>query len=206
MKIRVVLIAGFLLVANLTALHASVIFNFGNNPQSDEENILFGSAQSGSLVTGLTNISNTSVSFSSTADVLKVTAHGQANLDAADHMINNLTIALTGGGTYQDLIINPYVDSCFGYWPATVTVTASDGTFSYTYRGGLDHGQNYLTIVASPGETISSTTISAPNGFDELRQTRISGIVPAGQVPEPGSMLLLAGGLLILGSRRLRRL
>ena len=46
--------------------------------------------------------------------------------------------------------------------------------------------------------------ISAAKGFDGLRQTRISGIPSAGQVPEAGLMLWLAGGLLAMALRRLR--
>ncbi len=206
MRIRGLWIAGCLLAANLTALRASVIFSPGNNPQPDEENVLFFLNQAGSLVTGITNGSNTSVSFTSTTDVLEVTANGQANVDAQDNSLNSITIALTAGGTYQDLIVNPKLGPKMTSGSATVTVVASDGTFTYQYPGGLDHGQNYLTITASPGETITSTTISASNGFEDLSQTRISGIAAVGQVPEPGPMLMLAGGLLVLGSRRLRRL
>jgi hypothetical protein len=205
MKIRGSLSAGFLLLANLTALHASVIFNLGNHPEPDEENVLFGLDQTGSIITGITNISNTGVYFTSNTDLLEVTSHGQANVDASDHVLNSITIALADGGTYLDLIINPFLGNRIVAGPATVTVVASDGTFTYHYPCGLDRGENYLTIAASPGETITSTTIYASQGFDDLRQTRISGIAAASQVPEPGSLLLLAGGLLILAARLMRQ-
>ena len=207
MKITGSLITVFLLAANISALHASVIFSLGNHPEPNEENVLFGAGPSGSLVTGITDQSHTTVNFSSTSDILSTNSNSQT-LDAKGYhaLINDITITLAGGVTYHDLIVDPYLDSCNGYWPATVTVVASDGTFTYSYPGGLDYKNNYLTITASPGETISSTKIYAKNGFDSLHQTLISGITPAAQVPEPASILLLAGGLLVVGSRRLRRL
>lgn len=204
MKIRVFWTVVFLFLANMTVLHGAVTFTLGNNPDLTDlkvENILFGVSQTGSTVTGYTNFSNTSVSFSSTQDILEASASGQSSLEAADGHLNSVTITLTGGGTYRGLIINPGASSKDGQL-ATVTVETNNGILSpYSYP--LDNGQNYLAITAGPDEAIISTTISVPDGCDDLKQTRIYGIV-MGQVPEPGTMLLLAGGLLVLGSRRLR--
>jgi hypothetical protein len=60
--------------------------------------------------------------------------------------------------------------------------------FAYT----LTNGQNFLTIVADPGTSIFSVTVSAPGGFTDLRQPRISGaaLTTTGNVPEPATMFL----------------
>src|SRR4051812_15240183 len=89
--------------------HATVVFTDGNNPQQPgEENVLYGSSQTGSLITGVTNQSHTTVDFSSTTDTLVTTANGQANLTAQDGLINQVTISVPGS-TFGDLIINPFL-------------------------------------------------------------------------------------------------
>jgi len=82
-------------------------------------------------------------------------------------------------------------------------VTANNQAFTFSYS--LSNGQNFLTIVADPGTSIFSVTVSAPGGFTDLRQPRISGA--ASNVPEPATMLLFGSGLLGIGSafRKFRR-
>src|SRR5579862_3476379 len=196
----------FLLPVLLTGgqVWADVIFTLGNNPQQpNEENILFSSAQTGAMVTGLTNISDTTVDFTSTTDLLTVTANGQAAVSASDGAINDLTISLAGGATYQDLILNPFLGGVAA-GPAMVTVMATDGQFTFDYPGGLGNGQNFLTITTTPGESIISTTIDASTGFDDLKQPRISGVSSVA-LPEPGSMLTLAAGLMAIAGMGLHK-
>lgn len=185
--------------------YAGVIFTLGNNPQQPtEENILFTSGQTGAMVTGTTNMSDTTVDFSSATDMLAVTANGQAMVGAVDGAVNDLTISLAGGATYQDLIFNPFLGGSVDPGPATVTVMATDGSFTFTYPGGIGKGQNFLTITTDDGASILSTTIDASTGFQDLQQPRISGISSVA-LPEPGSFLTLAGGLVVLAGLFLQR-
>ena len=188
-----------LLFSITTARADSVTFTLGNNPQSDEENILLNSGATGITVFGLTNQTQLQVAFSSTTDTLVEPSSGQARVEALDGLLNNITISIPNG-TFHDIILNPF----FGSGTADVTVvTANNQTFTFSYT--LSNGENFLTIVADPGTSIFSVTISAPGGFTDLRQPRISGA--AGNVPEPATMLLFGTGLLGLGAafRKMRR-
>ena len=182
-----------------TARADSVTFTIGNNPQSNEENILLNSGATGTTVFGLTNQTNLQVRFTSSSDTLVEPSSGQARVEAVDGLLNNITLDLPNA-SFTDVILNPF----FGSGTATVTVlTTNNETFTFSYT--LSNGQNFLTIVADPGTRIASVTINAAGGFTDLRQPRISGA--EANVPEPASLLLLGGGLLGLAGagRKLRR-
>jgi hypothetical protein len=136
------------------------------------------------------------VQFSSTTDTLVEPSSGQARIESQDGLVNNVTVTVPGG-TYADLIINPVIGTSGG-GTATVTVVTTEsggGTATFTFSYLLGNGNNFLTIFATGGEVISSTTIDAPDGFEDLRQPRISGPALSQQVPEPGIVLLLGAGV-----------
>jgi len=167
----------------------SVMFLIGNNPQPNEENILLNSGTSGIQVVGTTNQSNLLVRFSSTTDILVESSSGQARVEAQDGFVNNITISVPGGG-FTDLIINPFQ----GSGTATVTATTlSNQTITFSYA--LGNGENFLTIL-DVGGLFTSVTISAPGGFTDLRQPRISGAqLTTAAIVEPATMLLFGSGL-----------
>ena len=197
--------------------HASIVFTLGNNP-SGEVNILLNSGMTGNTVQGtLNSLPGIFVNFTST-QILTEPSSGQARVSANPEgsPLTNVTISLANGGSYGDLIINPFVGGpgvcslCTG-GASTITVNAisSSGIAEapVTFSGlTLGNGNNFLTIVATGGESIVSTSIVAPGGFDDLRQPRISGpfLGPGqllGTIPEPAtySFLLTGLGLIALG-------
>ena len=174
----------------LGSAYGNAIFTLGNNPQPNEENILFQTDQMGSTIDAFTNRSDTMVQFSSTTDTLLGTG-GQSDLDASDGLINDVTITVPGL-TFLDLIINPFKP--VNNNDLVVTVMTNTGPFMFTY--GDKHGKNFLTIKTTGGEVINSVTIDSLGGFEDLKQPRISGISGVTIVPEPPSMLLLGSALL----------
>ena len=200
------------------AAQATVIFTPGNNPQPGEENVLFGSQQTGTTINGSTNQTGTAVQFTSTQS-LTTGGQGQAFLQATSPA-TTITGAVTfsvPGLVFTDYIFNPAVtgpNATGG--PATVTAVANDGTFTDPIT--LGNGNNFLTITTAGGELLFSVTITPASGssYAQYQQPRVSGagVCPPGTpgctvapplVPEPGTLALLVSGLVGFGIIRRRR-
>lgn len=208
--VAMVLAAAVSLVAGMPA-HAHVKFTQKNDKADDQENVLFQNAATGNSIVGVTNKSNLDVLFSSTSDTLVQGGKGQADVFAQDGTLDNLTISIPNG-YYTHLIIDPQTilgkKGKTSGGTAGLSVITDDGNFTYSYE--LGNGENWLTIDATDGEKIFSTTIDMENScaFADLKQPRITGAAlnpPA--TPEPCSLAVLGAGVLPLlrFRRRARR-
>jgi hypothetical protein len=123
-------IALVLAFASSTA-SADVMFIGSNNPQPNEENILF-SGGSGTTVAGLTNTSGSLVDFTSTTGQTLTSSCGQAKITTTDNGNLLTSIDVTAPDHFfTDLIVNPAHSG-----PFTVSVTTNDGTFTDSLAGG----------------------------------------------------------------------
>jgi hypothetical protein len=204
-----------LLIGASGSSRASIIFTLGNNPSGDV-NVLLNGGTTGTTVTGSpSGFPSLVVDFTSTQS-LSEPSSGQARIAANPEgsPLTNVTISLANGFTYGDLIINPFIGgqcpSCTG-GASTITVNAINSSGQpeapVVFTGlNVGNGSNFLTIVASGGESIVSTSISVPGGINDLRQPRISGPFAAASAPEPSTytLLLLSIPLIVFGAKRRR--
>jgi ABC-type amino acid transport substrate-binding protein len=192
---------GFALACS--AASADVTFLTGNHPQSQEQEVLFKTDQTGGVITGITNHSSTLVDFTSTTgQTLQTSSKGQAkiNLDGGG-FITGLSVDVPGE-TFQDLIVN--LDDL----QSDVTITAhlvGEPDQTHTFAFNPDHGENFFTIFATNDELISSVSLSSTVGFLEFQQPRVSGISGVVLVPEPSTWAMMILGFVGLGYAGYRR-
>jgi len=188
---------GLFLLIGCGALNASIIFEPGNNPGPSEENVLFN--QDGLILGPALTVTGEIdpeyvISFTSNENLITPSI-GQARVAAQDGAFSQLGISL-GADVFTDIIFNLNTDnSTPGVATITVTEVAGPGA---TFLFPVAQGQNFLTITDTDGGFLKLVSISSTVDVNDIRQTRISG---AGEniVPEPGSYMLVAMGLGLIG-------
>ena len=196
-----------MVAASSTAWADPISITVGNPGNAGTDNVLFNNpalVHSGTLVQGDFNGSGAGfiVNFTSASGTgMLGVSGGQAVLvgGSGNTPFTNATVQLANGATFQKLILN--IDVTNG-----LSNTAVQFTVNYTLAGGQvfsqvfsvnANGQNFFGIQAGDGAVINSVTVQALNGttFADINQWRLGGFAPAGEVPEPASLLLLGSGL-----------
>src|SRR5215469_11095461 len=137
-------LATLLLIASA---YANAVFEFGNHPQPNEQNILFHTPQTGTSVNGFTNHTDTMVVFTSPTTL--TAKGGQSDIDALSGKISDILITVPGEN-FLDYILNPFKGNNSS--DITVTVKMSDGKSFTSPSFGHSGGNNFLTILATGGE------------------------------------------------------
>src|SRR4051812_39859256 len=101
-------IAGAVLITAPSA-HATVTITPGVSVEPGEEVITFGTAQSGTTLTGTTDLSSTAVQFTSTQALEAVAGSGELNAALPATSITGDITAASSGNTFQDFIFNALV-------------------------------------------------------------------------------------------------
>jgi hypothetical protein len=202
--------------------YPNVVFTSGNNPQTGEQNILFGSADAGQTVSAETDQGIPVLFTSLTSQTLFQNAHGQAEIENNDDPgklpLTSIEVSVPGHSV-QSFILNLQNGTGTAHVEAIGT---SNQTFDYL----LGNGQNFFTISAFDGDSLSAIRISGSDtggfGFDAIKQPRLSiaavadtpgttvatTLGSAVPIPEPSSVAVLGAGLLglsFIATRRKRR-
>ena len=196
--LRVLVLIAFCSMVLATVARADIIFEDKNDPQPDEENILFKTDQIDNNITGFANKSDTAVLFHSDLNMLETQGHGQAQiLNYFGGNLNDILVTAPGF-QFHDFIVdlNGASDAMIN-----VTVFANDGEFQHQING--KNGSNFITILATNGEEINSILFESEVGWKSLKQPRISGLEA---VPEPGTLVMLGTGAIAFAGMLRRKL
>jgi hypothetical protein len=187
----------------MASADAAVIFDLANSPQPGAQDILFGAAETGPTIQAATDISDSAVNFSSTETLLQ-NSSGLAQLRNNAHgSLNDVTVTAPGF-TFTGFSVN--LNDSFGS-KIDISVTANDGTFTDSFTG--KPASNFVTILATGGETIFSINFFSPNhGWEEFKDPQasiVAALLRDPPIPEPTTYSMLLLGFAGLGFAALRR-
>ena len=165
----------------------------GNHPEPDEQNVLLNNGDTGAVILGSTNQTDSHVRFTG-EEILVADASGQAVIESQDGFFTFLRIDLLGD-TFRDLIVNLDLATSTGGPPddgsvTFTTVEVSGGSTVHSPIGIDSSGNNFFTLLAEPGDSFTSIEIRTTLGvLEAVVQPRISGVASSAVViPEASSI------------------
>ena len=219
-----------LAAASLAAIAtpAAATITFGNQTLGQGEEVLLGNGTTGNPVTGTTNQTHTSVTFTSgntvtcvgcPTQILFEPSTGQARVEATTALtggsqtpLEDITISLTNGTStfgigYIEFNLN--MGANLGNAISVVINAVDQNGVHFTETSTIGHGSNFFSALASGGEVIQSISFlaNAEAGVTDIRQVRITPSNAGTPLPEPATwaMMLLGFGAAGFSIRRSRR-
>jgi len=177
---------------------ADIVVITGVNNQGTD-NVLLNPATNALTVTGTVGANNRIVNFTSSSGSMLLNANpsGQATVSGGlgNAGFTQLSFGLDNGDSFTRAVfnINSVTDGSVLIHVEGINI---DGGFFEDDFTVDANGQNFFTVTAINGQSITSISLTAINGalFEDVRQVRLGGGAVQ-NVPEPASMLLLGGGL-----------
>lgn len=148
----------------------------------------------GGVIFGHTNHTNTSVTYDGLGQTLEVGGSGQSQIVGDD--LNRLSYYLTQGALFNDteFKISGETD--------TITFTVVDNTGKdWVFDGEDIPSSGFVGFQGIDGQLIRSVSFTVDNGgtFDEFRQLRLT------VIPEPASWAMMVAGFGLIGAAMRRR-
>jgi hypothetical protein len=200
--LKTLVAAAAALALSAGAASAAVTITDANVPGNPEENIQLTQDTPGTTILGVTNQTNTSVSFVGD-EMLNAPAQGQARIVAVDGGFSYLEIFLTNpnlGFTALELNINALADGMANFYAYSL----SNVLLASTSLAIGANGENRINIFTDGellGRVVFDTTVDV---VADVRQIRIGGV---SAIPEPGTWALMIAGFGLMGAavRQARR-